>query len=100
MWDDDGRTWNGRTFDGMHDGDWAGMGLMMLLTTVLVVGLVVALVWAIGARRDHHAPATGAEDQLARRFARGEIDAAELERAVEVLRETFPARGGTGRRAT
>lgn len=89
MWNDDNGSWNG-----MHDGGaWVGMGLMMLLTTLLVVGL---LVWIVAMLRDsRHAsttppPATTgpspADEHLASRFARGEIDAAEFESRVEVLR--------------
>lgn len=90
MWNDDNRG-----FDGMHDGGaWVGMGLMMLLTTLVVVGL---LVWIVAMLRDSRrestltsppapTPPSPADEHLASRFARGEIDAAEFESRVEVLR--------------
>ncbi|GEP40324.1 hypothetical protein NPS01_39870 [Nocardioides psychrotolerans] len=93
MWNDD----NNGSWNGMHDGGaWVGMGLVMLLGTLLVIGL---LVWIIAMLRESKRESltvtptsptppspSPADEHLARRFARGEIDADEFERRVEVLR--------------
>lgn len=90
MWDDD------RGYSGMHDGGaWVGMGLVMLLVTLAVVGL---LVWIALLLRDSRPtvppdapgthPTSPADEHLASRFASGEIDADEFERRVEVLRRS------------
>lgn len=47
---------------------------------------LVAMVWLI-VRTDHRTPADDPEAILRARFARGEIDAEELERAKLVLRQ-------------
>ncbi len=75
MWWDHGWGW----------GDWLGMSLMMLVFWGVVIGLIVAAVRgrstpdaAVSRRR--------AEDVLAERFARGEIDEAEYQDRLRVLR--------------
>lgn len=94
MWNDDDGSWSG-----MHDGGaWVGMGLVMLLATALVVGLLVWIALLLRDARPTHttspAPATHphhpspADEHLASRFASGEIDADEFERRVEVLRRS------------
>jgi len=69
-------------------GAWAGMafgGLMMLLWLALIVTLIVALVrWLGGATR--RTSGRDALDILRQRFARGEIDADELEERSRHLR--------------
>jgi putative membrane protein len=71
-------------------GDWLGMSLMMLVFWALLVVLVVWLVR--GFRREttragaeRRPPTEQAEQLLAERFARGEIDAEEFERRRKVL---------------
>ena len=58
----------------------AGAWVWML---VWVFGLI-AMVWLI-VRTDHHEPASDPEAILKARFARGEINAEELERAKLIL---------------
>jgi putative membrane protein len=77
MWWDHGWGW----------GDWLGMSLMMLVFWGVVIGLIVATVRnrstpdaAVSPRR--------AEDVLAERFALGEIDEAEYQDRLRVLRGT------------
>lgn len=67
-----------------------GLGLLKLLVTVFVVLLFVKLArrLAEGIRQGHaRFSALGAEDALRRRFARGEIEAAEYRERLLVLRE-------------
>jgi putative membrane protein len=59
---------------------WVVMLVLMLLFLTLLVG---AIVLAVRATRR---PLGGAEDVLAERFARGEIDAGEYERRRALLR--------------
>ncbi len=69
---------------------WWGGGLMMLLWVLLVVAIVVVLVGAFDRRdqaRDHVAPASDAEQVLAGRYARGEIDETEYRARLAVLKE-------------
>ena len=77
----------------MMDGGsgWIGWAIGL----VVMVGFLALLVWAVttGTQR-HHEPAPHgsapeprtADEILAERFARGEIDAAEFDRRREVLR--------------
>ena len=77
--------WNG----GWGVGGWLLMSLMM----VLVFGLPIALVvWAVRSDSHHDEPSVttpprpDADQVLAERFARGEIDETEFARRQEVLR--------------
>jgi len=79
MWDDNG-TWN--------TGDWVAMSLMMVIFWGLLVVAVVAFVrWS---RRDAAtsrtaAPPETAEQLLANRFARGDLDEEDYSRRLSVL---------------
>lgn len=80
---------------GMNGGQWVAMSLTMLVAWSLPIALVVWLVRRGGGGRlptgSPHAP-DRAEDLLAQRFARGEIDEAQFTRARIVLRDsTTPA---------
>lgn len=78
-----------------HDGDWGGWNWMaMSLMMVLFWGALIALiVWLVretsGPRSGGRVPPQGpnAEELLAQRFARGEIDAEEFTRRRAALRE-------------
>ena len=72
---------------------WGGI-VMNIVLAVLVVAVVVAGAFAIrylarGGSRYNEASsaATGPEDTLAQRFARGEIDEDEYRRRIALLRE-------------
>ena len=72
-------------------GYWLGMGVTMILFWGLLIGGIVALIRHIGSARDAGRPSpdsgrTRAEDVLAERFARGEIDEDEYKRRLELLR--------------
>lgn len=79
---------------GYHDGNWSGgdwlvMGSMMLLFWAVVIALVV---WAVRSARkgDVHPDSAGtnaarADDILAERYARGEIEEDEFRRRRELL---------------
>jgi len=72
-------------------GAWLLMGVTMLLFWGLVVAAVVALVRYLGGTRPDGRAGNGherpsAEEILAERFARGEIDADEYTRRRELLR--------------
>lgn len=79
MWDDNG-TWN--------TGDWVAMSLMMVIFWGLLVVAVVAFVrWS---RRDAAtsrtaSPPETAEQLLANRFARGDLDEEDYRRRLSVL---------------
>ena len=85
--------------DGMMGG---GIWLWMLVPLLLWGGLLALGVWALlrifpNGRGDGGSapPGESAEEILRRRFARGEIDAEEYERSIEVLRnERSITRGG------
>lgn len=93
MWHDGGWGW------GWGGGGWFFMVVVMVLFWALIIVGVVALVRYLTA--SHHGrpggspPASGgpwggnrrAEDLLAERFARGEIDEDEYQRRLTVLRE-------------
>jgi plastocyanin len=71
---------------------YGGAWLWMLAGVLFVVGIVVLVVWAIGAaagRPDEDE----AIDLLRARFARGEIDATEFEQARQTLGTTRPSGG-------
>ena len=74
---------------------WGGI-LMGVLMLVLVVAVVVAIIFAVrylsGSGGLHHRGGPGsegmrAEDRLADRFARGEIDEDEFRQRMSLLRE-------------
>ncbi|MDF3291545.1 SHOCT domain-containing protein [Streptomyces silvisoli] len=90
MWYDGGWAWGG----------WLVMAVTMLLFWALVIAGIVALVhYLTSSRRGHQRPeppsspdghgwgARRAEDLLAERFARGEIDEDEYRRRLALLRE-------------
>ncbi|GAA1274547.1 hypothetical protein GCM10009646_71790 [Streptomyces aureus] len=89
MWYDGGWGWGG----------WFFMAVFMVLFWALVIFGIVALVrYFSGAHHDHRferSPSSGepgwgtrrAEDLLAERFARGEIDEDEYKRRLALLRE-------------
>jgi putative membrane protein len=77
MWWDHGWGW----------GDWLGMSLMMLVFWGVVIGLIVTLV-RNRSTSDAAVSPRQAEDVLAERFARGEIDEAEYQDRLRVLRGT------------
>ena len=70
-------------------GDWVAMSLMMLLVWVLLVALVVWLIRSFRnepTRTDAERPAVARADEvLAERFARGEIDEDEFTHRRELL---------------
>ncbi len=76
---------------------WGGGTILMtVLMVVLVVAVIVAIVFAVrylsGSGNLHHRVGPGAEgmraeDRLADRFARGEIDEDEFRRRMTLLRE-------------
>lgn len=82
--------------NGWHSG-WGWGGIMMsALMVVLIIAVVVAIVFAArylsGSSAVHHRGGPGpdgmrAEDRLADRFARGEIDEDEFRRRMTLLRE-------------
>jgi putative membrane protein len=72
-------------------GNWLAMAMMMVLFWGLIVAGIVALVRYLGGPRqnDRLGPASerpDAEELLAERFARGEIDEDEFTRRREALR--------------
>ena len=75
---------------GMSGGLWVAMSLTMLVAWSLPIALVVWLVRRGGGRLPTGSPLAPdrAEDQLAQRFARGEIDQAQFTRARIVLRDS------------
>ncbi|MEO7235195.1 MAG: SHOCT domain-containing protein [Lapillicoccus sp.] len=76
---------------GMNSGQWVAMSLTMLVAWSLPVALVVWLVRrGVGGRLSAGSTLTPdrAEDLLAQRFARGEIDEAQFTRGRAVLRDT------------
>ncbi|MFD5795455.1 SHOCT domain-containing protein [Streptomyces diastatochromogenes] len=86
-------------YDGWGWGNWFAMALFMVLFWVLVIAGVVVLVrYLTGSRHGHQGgafsssgePGWGnrrAEDLLAERFARGEIEEDEYKRRLALLRE-------------
>lgn len=76
---------------GYGGGYWVFMGITMVLFWGLIIAGIVALVRYLGGARHSPGPhPTGAparpEEVLAERFARGEIDAEEYEKRLELLR--------------
>ncbi len=95
MYGDHGWMWGGG-----HGWCWGGNGwgwggiVMTVVLVVLLVAVIIALVFAIRylSRSGSHynrasSEATRAEDALAQRFARGEIDEDEYRRRMTLLRE-------------
>lgn len=85
-----------------YDGGWGWSGwlfmtvIMVVLWSLLIVGTVAMARYLAGLHRDHRpGPSSGdpawgsrrAEDLLAERFARGEIDEDEYKRRLALLRE-------------
>ena len=69
---------------------WWGGGLMMLGWLLLIAAAVIVLMRAFDRRdqvRDHVAPASDAEQVLAGRYARGEIEETEYRARLAVLKE-------------
>ncbi|MEJ7843522.1 MAG: SHOCT domain-containing protein [Rubrobacter sp.] len=89
-------------FDGMVGG--GGGWLWMLLPLLFWGGLLAFAVWALirifpnraGGNGDSGARGESAEEILRKRFARGEIDAEEYERTLEVLKGERSATKGGG----
>ena len=80
--------WNG----GYHGWGWGGWILTAVVLVVFFALLITAGVWAVrylGGGGGHRSSASGrgAEDVLAERFARGEIDDEEFRTRVTLLRE-------------
>ena len=78
MWDDNG-TWSA--------GDWVAMSLMVIFWGLLVVAVVAFVRWS---RRDAAtsrtaSPPETAEQVLANRFARGDLDEEDYRRRLSVL---------------
>ena len=78
---------------GYHPGDmsWLGMGLCMLIwTIILLVAIWFIVRSALGAKGHSGSsgppPGNPAEDLLRTRYAAGEIDAEEYQRRLTVLR--------------
>ncbi len=71
-------------WDGHHDGGHGWGWVVMIVLLLLIIAVTVLLVrhFSDGARRS----ARGAEDVLAERFARGEIDDEEYRTRREALR--------------
>ena len=91
MWDDPN---NHQQWGNMHDGGaWMGMGVLMLVTTVLVVGLLIWIALMLRGLAAQHArgsvtgQTSGAEELLADRLARGEIDTEEFVVRSEALKK-------------
>jgi putative membrane protein len=86
--------------DNMMGGGWSGFGLAgTLFNVLLLVAFLAAVVWFVarilpagGENKSPVGRVDPAEETLRERFARGEIDAGEYERTLEVLR------GGPGQR--
>lgn len=81
---------------GWGNGGWGWGGIvMMVLMVVLVVAVIVAIIFAVRylsgsgslQRGGPGSEWTRAEDQLAERFARGEIDEEEFRKRMTLLRE-------------
>ncbi len=76
---------------GMNGGQWVAMSLTMLVAWSLPIALVVWLVRRVGGGRlptGSPLALDRAEDLLAQRFARGEIDEAQFTRGRVVLRDS------------
>lgn len=77
--------------DHMSGWGWAVMAFGSVLFWALIVVGVIALVRYLGRERDRSQPVgPTAEELLAQRFARGEIDEAEYRHRLDVLRQRIP----------
>jgi putative membrane protein len=75
--------------DSWSVGDYVGMGVGMLLFLALVVLVVIAVLRSFPQHRNESAQRRAsdrAEELLAERFARGEIDSDEFQRSRDLLR--------------
>lgn len=82
-------------------GAWFAMSVMMIVFWGLVIAGIVVLVRSLGGTRQDHRPGpdggrTSAEELLAERFARGEIDEDEYTRRLQVLSSAARTRGSGG----
>ena len=91
MYDGDGWMWNHGW--GWGWGGWIMMGLLMVVFWAVVITLVILAVryfasdrGSVGTSRPGPGP-NRAEDLLAERFARGEIDEDEFRQRMALLRE-------------
>lgn len=81
--------WN----DGWGAGGWFAMSVMMVMMVAFWGGLIALVVWGVRSATPRHegangppvAPARSADEVLAERFARGEIDEEEFTRRRELL---------------
>ncbi len=71
---------------GWGPGSWVAWLLMTLMMLVFWGGLIALVVWAIRRSGRPSEPRNDAESILEERFARGEIDAEELESRRKALR--------------
>jgi putative membrane protein len=76
--------WNG---NGWSFGDWALMGLMMLVFWGLVIGAIIAVVRGRAGTNPGTQSSSQAMHLLEERFARGEIDADEFAARRDLLRQ-------------
>lgn len=87
-------------YDGWGVGSWLGMSLMMMLMVVFWGALIVLVVWAVRSATPQQegpvgprvGPTERADEVLAERFARGEIDEEEFIRRRELLHRPPPQR--------
>lgn len=77
---------------GWGTGQWLGMGFMMVIFWGLVIALVIWVMRSARSGRDSDAhssiPTQSADQILAQRFARGEIDEHEFTQRREALHPT------------
>jgi len=77
--------------DGWGTGVWLAMSLMMVTMVAFWAGLIAFVAWLVrgsryeGPRESPGDPADRADELLAQRFARGEIDEEEFVRRRELL---------------
>ncbi len=88
-WNGYGGMWNGGYGGGWG---WVGWIITAVVLVVIFAALITAVVFGVRYLSGHHGlgdsqQARGAEDVLAERFARGEIDADEYRQRVTLLRE-------------
>lgn len=83
-----GSRYYGHMWDGGWHGWFFGPMMMLLLVVLVVLGVVLAVRWSGGDRRDGPSggpPRSTPRDILNERFARGEIDKEEYEERRRVL---------------